>query len=116
MLYECIADQVRILQWDVTQSSSTTTSFTYTYSAFSNTANFTDRIGSSTITAQLIFVNSTIISSVLTVTKVASLRNYTITCNGEIESLSDSIVYSDNSGEFILHKIGCKTGHILSLG
>ncbi len=99
MLYECIEDQNGILQWDVTQSSSTTSLFTYSYSRFGGTANYTKRRGSSTISVQLIFKNSTFLSSVLTITNVTSLRDYMIECNGEMESLLDSyMLYTGVSG------------------
>ncbi len=103
MLYECIDDQNYILQWDVTQSSSTTSLFTYSYSRLIGTANYTKRIGSSSISAQLIFRNSTFLSSVLTITNVTSLRYYMIECNGEMESLLDSyMLYTYNSGDYTI--------------
>ncbi len=98
VLYECIDDE-GIVQWDVTQSSSTTSLFTYSYSRFGGTANYTKRIGSSSISAQLIFRNSTILSSVLTITNVTRLRDYMIQCNGEMESLLDIyMLYTGVSG------------------
>ncbi len=99
VLYECIDDQEGILQWDVTQSSSTTSLFTYSYSRFGGTANYTKRIGSSTISVQLIFKNSTFLSSVLTFTNATSLRDCIIACNGEVESLLNSYsLYTGVSG------------------
>ncbi len=103
VLYECIEDQDLFLTWDVRQSSSSTSSmlFTRSYSRLGSTANYTETTGSSTFSVQLIFMNSTFISSVLTITNVTSLRESSIMCNGEMENLADSILYSENSGGFI---------------
>ncbi len=101
VVYECIADG--FLQWDVSHISSSTNIFTYSYTHHSSTDSFAKRIGSSTISAQLIFRNSTILSSVLTITNVTSLGDQVITCNGEVENLLDSLVYTYNSGGFVLN-------------
>ncbi len=106
VLYECIDDQDGILQWDVTQSSSTTSLFTYSYSRLGGTSNYTKRIGSSTISVQLIFKNSTFLSSVLTFTNATSLTDCIIECNGEVESLLDSyMLYTGISGTMYLLNI-----------
>ncbi len=70
VLYECITNG--FLSWTIRQSSSTTNLFTYGYTTSSGTANYTKGIAPSTISAQLIFRNSTFISSVLTITNVTS--------------------------------------------
>ncbi len=97
VLYECIDDE-GIVQWDVTQSSSTTSLFTYSYSRFGGTANYTKRIGSSSISAQLIFRNSTILSSILTITNVTSLRDSIITCNKKLKVYLTDISLQGVSG------------------
>ncbi len=95
VMYECIEDQDRLLTWDVRQSSSSAIStFTASYGVICSTANYTKTIGSSTISVQLIYRNSTFISSVMTITNATNLRDFIIECNGEIESLRDSIQYT----------------------
>ncbi len=103
VIYECIVDD--FLQWDVRHTSSSTNIFTYSYTQRSGTDSYTKRIGSSTISAQLIFRNSTILSSVLTITNVTSLGDQIITCNGEVENLLDSLVYTYNTGGFVLNNM-----------
>ena len=72
--------------------------FTVSYGGIGSTANYTKRIGSSTISVQLIYRNFTFISSVMTITNATNLRDFVIECNGEIESLRDSIQYTGISG------------------
>ncbi len=104
VLYECITDG--FLLWTVRQSSSTTSLFTHSYTTHSGTANYTKRIGSSTISSQLIFRNSTFLSSLLTVTNVTSLRDdIMIECNEEMENLRGSMLYTDISGMIYLSLI-----------
>ncbi len=100
MVYEWIENQEGFLTWDVRQSSSSAIStFTASYGGvIGSTANYTKRIGSSTISVQLIYRNSTFISSVMTIINATNLRDYTIECNGEIETLRDRIQYTSVSG------------------
>ncbi len=101
MLYECNTDG--FLLWIVRQSSSTTTVFTYGFTIRSGEPYYTERIGPSTISAQLIFKNSTFISSILTITNVTSLRgDIIIQCNEEMESLQNGMLYTDNNGVFYI--------------
>ncbi len=103
MLYECITDG--FLLWTVRDISSTTTIFTFSYTIRSGTANYTKGIGPSTISAQLIFRNSSFVSSVLTITNVTSLRgDIMIECDQEIESLQESMLYTDNNGGFLYYR------------
>ncbi len=101
VLYECITDG--FLLWTIRQSSSSTSLFNYVYTTRSGTALYTERIGSSTISSQLIFKNSTFLSLLLTVTNVTSLRDdIMIQCNEEMESLWGSMLYTDISGRIYL--------------
>ncbi len=102
VLYECIVADGFLL-WTVRQSSSTTYLFTYSYTIHSGTANYTKGLGPSTISAQLIFRNSTFISSILTITNVTSLRgDVIIECNQEMESLHENILNTDFLGRIYL--------------
>ncbi len=101
VLYECIPAD-RYLLWTVSQSSAASL-FTYSYTTLSGIANYTKRIGPSTISAHLIFRNSTCISSVLTITNVTSLRgDIIIECNEEMESLHESILNTEFLGRIYL--------------
>ncbi len=103
VLYECIDDQNGFLQWNVRENLSSVNLFSYGYTVYSGRTNHTKSIGSSIISAQLIYRNSTFLSSVLTITNIRSLRgDIMIEGTEEIKSLPDSILYTDISGMILV--------------